>query len=57
MDCQSHDQMDGGLFPRKLNDLEQSTERKIRETFLEKKIDDLRAMILKMRQDHDDVAV
>lgn len=48
--------MDGGLFPRKIVDIEQNTERKIRDSLLEKKIDDLRAMFLKIQEDHTDVA-
>ena len=51
------DVTDRVLFPKKLTEYEQSTERKIRESFLEKKIEDLRSMFFEMKKDHADITL
>ena len=39
---------DNGLFPNKITEMELNTERNIRDSFLEKKVDDLRTSFLQM---------
>lgn len=38
--------VDNGLFPNKITEMELNTERNIRDSFLEKKVDNLRASFL-----------
>ena len=51
------DVTDRVLFPKKLTEYEQSTERKIKESFLEKKFEDLRSMFFEMKKDHADITL
>ena len=46
--------MDGGLFPRKVTEIGENTERKIRDSYLDQKVESLKNMYTQLKSEHSE---